>query len=174
MSVFDTLALSNSESYYYDSSDYSSYATSDENTAAAILLFGGFMIFALIFALIMYAVSAWLLGRIFKKAGLESWVSWVPVYNSWKLLELGGQPGWWAVLALIPIVNIVAAVFMIIAMYHVGLKLQKEGWFVLLAIFVPLVWMVWLAFDDSKWQGKKLSVAGPAAKKPETAETSEK
>jgi hypothetical protein len=38
-----------------------------------------------------------------------------------------------------------------IAQYRIGLKLGKPGAFVLLAIFLPLVWYVWLACDDSKW-----------------------
>ena len=71
----------------------------------------------------------------------------------WILLELGDQKGFWAVLAIIPFVNIVSAVFMIIAEYNIGLKLGKEGWFVLLAIFLPLVWLIWLAFDKSTWKG---------------------
>ena len=120
--------------------------------AGAILTF---LVFALLVAAAFYVVSALLLGRIFKKAGIESWKAWVPVYNGWTLLEMGGQQGFWAVLALIPGVNIVSAVFMYIAMYHIGLKFGKEGAFVLLAIFLPLVWFIWLAVDDSTWNGKK-------------------
>ncbi len=126
-----------------------------EGVATAIVLGGVFLFIFLIFALIAYAVGAWLLGRIFKKAGTPQWIAWVPVYNTWKLLELGGQQGFWAVLAIIPFVNIISAVFTYIAMYHIGKKFGKEDWFVLLAIFLPLVWLVWLAFDDSKWPNTK-------------------
>lgn len=112
------------------------------------------MLFALVFGIAIYVIFALLMGRIFKKAGIESWKAWVPVYNNWVLLELGGQQGFWAVLALIPVVNIVAAVFMYIAMYNIGLKLGKDGAFVLLAIFVPVVWLIWLAVDSSTWKGK--------------------
>ena len=71
------------------------------------------------------------------------------------MLELGNQPGWWVLLSFIPFVNIAAVIFMYIAMYHIGLKLQKEGWFVLLAIFVPIVWLIWLALDKSTWEGRE-------------------
>lgn len=135
--------------YSYDYM-YTTEPTAD-GVAAGLVLGGIFLFFAFLFALIAYVVGAWLLGRIFKKAGEPQWIAWVPVYNSWKLLELGGQQGFWAVLALIPFVNIIAAIFLYIAMYHVGKKLGKEDWFVLLAIFLPIVWLVWLAFDDSKW-----------------------
>ncbi|QQG51110.1 MAG: hypothetical protein HZB75_01210 [Candidatus Saccharibacteria bacterium] len=145
------------QSYSYDADYYyntSANLTPAEQTAVAgaILFFIVFMLFAVV---ITYVISSLLLSRIFKKAGVETWKAWVPVYNNWVLLEMGEQKGYWAVIALIPVVNIIAAVFMIIAMYNVGLKFGKEGAFVLLAIFLPIVWLIWLAVDDSKWKGKK-------------------
>ncbi|MFZ1360783.1 MAG: DUF5684 domain-containing protein [Candidatus Saccharimonadales bacterium] len=142
-----------------------SYQTTDAaNVAVTSALVGMVILFTILAAVISYAIGAFLTGRIFKKAGLEQWRAWVPIYSSWKLLELGGQQGFWAVLALVPIVNIVSAIFMYIAMYHIGLRLQKEGWFVLVAIFLPIVWLAWLAFDDSKWQksDKKVLSTTPA------------
>lgn len=141
---------------YYDSSYSSSY---DADPAVAAAAFGFFMLMTLVFAAIAYVVTALLLSRIFKKAGVESWKAWVPVYNSWVLLELGDQKGFWAVLAFVPVVNIVAAVFMYIAMYNIGLKLGKGGEFVLWAIFLPIVWLIWLAVDDSKWNKKAVKTA---------------
>lgn len=141
---------------------YTSEAGSgDAGTNLAVA--GAVFFFFIIFTLVIYAVYAWLLGRVFKKAGVPQWAAWVPIYSNWKLLEIGGQQGFWAVLSLIPIVNIVSLVFTYIAMYYVGKKLGKEDWFVLLAIFVPIVWLIWLAFDDSKWQGKKPPVAASTA-----------
>ena len=130
----------------------SSMSSVDGATAAAIV--GGMTILILFTLVAAYVISSFLLGRIFKKAGVEQWVAWVPFYNTWKMLELGGQQGFWAVLAIIPVVNVVAAIFTYIAMYNIGLKLQKEGWFVVLAIFLPIVWMIWLAFDSSVWREK--------------------
>lgn len=151
--------LAQSADYYSDYNYNTDYSYTPDQAAAAAVIGGMFLLFMLFTAVIAYVVHAFLLGRIFKKAGVDQWVAWVPFYNMWKLLELGGQQGFWAVLAIIPFVNIVSAIFMYIAMYHVGLKLQKEGWFVLLAIFIPTVWMIWLAFDDSKWQGAKAAPA---------------
>lgn len=132
---------------------------SDANTAAGIAIAGTVFLFLFIIAIISYAIGAWLLGRVFKKAGEPQWAAWVPIYNTWKLLEIGGQQGFWAVLALIPFVNIVSLIFMYIAMYNIGKTLGKEDWFVLLAIFLPIVWLIWLGFDDSKWpSGKKSAV----------------
>lgn len=157
--------LAQSADYYSDYNYNTDYSYTPDQAAAAAVIGGMFLLFMLFTAVIAYVVHAFLLGRIFKKAGVDQWVAWVPFYNMWKLLELGGQQGFWAVLAIIPFVNIVSAIFMYIAMYHVGLKLQKEGWFVLLAIFIPTVWMIWLAFDDSKWQGVKATPAKTEATK---------
>jgi len=129
--------------------------SSGADPAVAAVFIGFAVMFVLVFALIAYALYAFLLSRIFKKAGVPQWAAWVPIYSSWKLLELGGQQGFWAVLGLIPLVNIASAVFMYIAMYHIGRKLGKEDWFVLLAIFLPIVWLIWLGFDDSEWDGGK-------------------
>ncbi len=134
--------------------DHYQSTPSDAVTVAALL---GSLVVILVFALIAYIVVAWLTGRIFKKAGVEQWIAWVPIYNTWKLLEIGGQQGFWAVLGVIPIINIVSSVFTYIAMYHIGKRLGKDDWFVLLAIFLPLVWLIWLAFDDSKWSGPRVA-----------------
>lgn len=138
------------DSDYY----YVNQSASQVTDAQAAAILGGIFLFLLIVTVISYVVTAWLLGRIFKKAGVKQWIAWVPIYNGWKILELGGQQGFWAVIALVPPVGIISAVFTYIAMYHIGKKFGKEDWFVLLAIFVPIVWLAWLAFDNSQWSKK--------------------
>jgi len=125
--------------------------SSSPDDATLAVMYAVFLLFMLAFTIIAYVVSAILIGRIFKKAGVPAWIAWVPFYNNYKLLEIGNQPGYWAIFAIIPIVNIASSVFMYIAMYHIGLKLGKSGTFVLWAIFLPIVWLVWLAFDKSIW-----------------------
>lgn len=145
----------NTSQYIYETT------VSDPGVNAAII--AGLVGFFLFFALLTYVITSFLLGKIFQKAGEPQWAAWVPIYNNWKLLQLGDQQGFWAVLALIPFVNIISMIFIYIAMYHIGRKLGKEGWFVLLAIFFPIVWMIWLAFDSSRWPKQK-SEAAPTAK----------
>jgi hypothetical protein len=139
---------------------YSTYDLTYTSTAAAasvgFIVAMVFLTFVILAAI--YVVHAYLLSRVFKKAGVDQWIAWVPFYNSWKLLELGGQQGFWAVLAILPIVNYVSAVFMYIAMYHIGLKFGKDGAWVVLAIFLPTVWLAILAFDSSKWNSKKVTI----------------
>lgn len=152
--------------YYSDSSYYSSSTLSPTDTAAAAAVLAFFLLFTLIAAVIGYVVLAVCLMRIFKKAGVKQWIAWVPIYNSWKTLEIGGQQGFWAVLAIIPVINVVAAILLYISMYNIGLKLNKSGAFVLLAIFLPFVWYIWLAVDKSTWDETK---GAPRLDEPEVA-----
>ncbi len=148
---------------FAQSYDYNYDTTSNVDPAVAAVAVGGVIVFALITILLGYVVHSYLVSRIFQKAGVETWKAWVPIYNIWIMLELGGQQGFWAVLLLVPFLNIVSLVFMYVAMYHIGLKLGKQGAFVLLAIFISIVWYIWLAFDDSKWPREK--VVSPKAVK---------
>lgn len=155
--------LANHMSNYYDQT-YMTTSTDTVNMSPAAFL--GFMFFSLLLFVAIYVVFSYFLSLIFKKAGVASWKAWVPVYNSWIMLELGGQKGFWAILAFVPLVNIVSAVFMYIAMYQIGLNLGKDGVFVLLAIFLPLVWVIWLGVDKSTWQptsGASVTQVPPAS-----------
>lgn len=132
---------------------YQTTNTLSSGEAAAIGL--GFVFLGFLLGAIVYVITSIFLSKLFKKAGIPSWVAWVPYYNTWKMLEIGGQQGFWAVLMLIPFVNIVAVVFYYIAMYHIGLKFGKSGGFLVLGIFLPLVWIIWLAVDSSTWDESK-------------------
>ena len=145
-------------------------------------LLAGVFVFFIVLIVLMYVTVALLLARIFKKAGVKGWKAWVPVYNTWTTLELGGQKGWWSLLTVAPIVtwfsslggsenmwfaislltfivSIVGTVYLYIAMYKIGLRFGKEGYFVLWAIFLPIVWYAWLALDKSTWKGPEAPLA---------------
>lgn len=135
------------------SMEYTTTSTqiTSEQAAAVIAATGIGLMVGFILLVITYVVGAIFLGKIYKKAGVESWIAWVPIYNSWKMLEMGGQKGFWAVLAIVPFVQYVSIVFVLIAMYHITLKFGKSGSFFVLGLFLPLVWMIWLAIDESRW-----------------------
>lgn len=135
-----------------DSGDYSSAAPLAAGvTADNGPLFFALLMTAIVLATVTYVVGAYLLSRIFKKAGLPIWKAWVPVYNTWLLFEMGGHAGWWAIVLMIPGFNLAAAVVLCLAFYRIGLMFGKSGAFVLLAIFFPLIWLAWLAYDTSTW-----------------------
>ncbi len=141
------------DSSLYDSSLYGSSSMGTGSDAAAMGVMFGVLGFITILS---YVVGAIFMGMMFKKAGIPAWKAWVPVYNAWTFLEMGGQKGWISLLLLlswIPLLGfipaIVAAVFMCIAAYRIGLNFGKEAWFVVLYIFLGLVWLIWLAVDKT-------------------------
>lgn len=107
-------------------------------------------------SLICYAITVFVLGRLFKKAGVPQWMAWVPALNTWKIFEIGKQPPWLSLIALIPIpfISLIGLVFLIPSVYNINKQLGKSKAFLLMAAFLPIVWLGWLAFDDSKWQSK--------------------
>jgi hypothetical protein len=118
----------------------------------SIVFLMAFFVLYLVLIAGVYVLFSWLLSRLFRKAGIPSWKAWVPIYNHWVFLELGGQQGWLAILMLVPVANIVAAVFLCIAAYNIGLAFSKEGVWVLLYIFVSWLWLAIVALDSSRWE----------------------
>jgi hypothetical protein len=59
---------------------------------------------------VLMIVSMW---KVFTKAGKPGWAILIPIYNIIVLLEIVGKPWWWLLLMLIPVVNIVFAIWTI-------------------------------------------------------------
>ena len=106
-------------------------------------------IFFLLFGIGFYVLMALSLSTFFKKVGVEGWIAWVPIYNTWKWLEVGGQQGWLALIGLIPYGGIVTSVFLYIGMYRTGKAFGKDGAFLVLGIFLPFVWAFILGGKNS-------------------------
>src|SRR5580698_3655377 len=87
--------------------------------------------------LIVYVLNGLSMMKLFRKLGVEPWAAWVPFFNVWRLLELGGQQGWFSLFVLISPGAIVTAVFECFAVYRIGLAFRKSGAWVVLFIFLP-------------------------------------
>ncbi len=72
---------------------------SDSGGTLLILLYLAFMIFIL--------AAFW---KVFVKAGQPGWACLIPIYNAYIMLKIAGRPGWWLILYLVPLVNIVIAI----------------------------------------------------------------
>ncbi|MFD7659347.1 DUF5684 domain-containing protein [Actinosynnema sp. NPDC059797] len=68
------------------------------------------LIIALVIGVFMIAV----LWKVFTKAGQPGWAAIIPFYNIYVQLKIVGRPGWWLVLLLVPVVNIVVSVIIAI------------------------------------------------------------
>ncbi|GAA2566686.1 DUF5684 domain-containing protein [Microbacterium binotii] len=136
--------------------------------AAAFGIFFAFLGVFLLIAAAAYVVSSIFYNKLFEKAGVEGkWRGWVPVYREMVFVKLGDLNPWWLlvlfgaafVLSLIPYIgaliswipSLAATVYMVMAAYRVGQKLQKEGAWVVLYFFLSIVWLGIMAYDKSRW-----------------------
>jgi hypothetical protein len=94
---------------------------------------------------VLMIASQW---KVFTKAGQPGWASIVPFYNIYVLLQVGGKPGWWLVLFLVPVVNLVVGILTLLA---VAKTFGKGGGFVVGLILLPIVFWPILAFDGSTY-----------------------
>lgn len=123
-----------------------------------------FLLVILLIAGISYVITSLFLMKMYSKMGIEGWKAWVPIYNMWVFLEAGAYPGWISLLMFLPLANIVAVVFIIMAAYRVGQGFGKDDAWVVLFIFLPVIWYAIIAFDSSQWRGLPGGlVCGPSA-----------
>jgi hypothetical protein len=124
--------------------------------AAFAIVFG----ITLVFALALYALNAFALMSLFRKVGVAPWIGWVPYYNTWTVLELGGQPGPLALLSIVPYGNYVVLVFLAMANYRTDIAFRKDSSWVVLAIFLPFVWAFLLGRAEERYQPELITAAG--------------
>lgn len=104
-------------------------------------------------------ISRW---RVFKKAGLPGRGILIPVYNWILMFKLGGMSGRRTLSILFPPLFIV---MMIINCFKIAEKFGKHRAYGLGLVFIKIVFIPILAFDNSKYLGKK-AVNKPIAVKP--------
>lgn len=126
----------------------------------AVLVIVMFVMLYLVLFIGVYALMALALSSFFRKVGVEPWIGWVPIYGYWKWLEVGGQPGWLSILAVVPYANIVTAVFLAIGMYRTGIAFRKESSWVVLGIFLPYVWLFLLGRQSEVYDPSLITAAG--------------
>ena len=102
--------------YYstYPSTTYSTSSTGDLTAALAAL--GAFAAVFIIFAIalaILTIIGQW---KMFKKAGVEGYISLIPIYNTVTEMKLGGLPIYWFFLtycAVIPLIGWIGPVVLV-------------------------------------------------------------
>lgn len=113
----------------------------DNSTGSA---FGSLLGFIIILAIYIY--YAYSLQVMAKKLGLSNlWMAWVPIANTFLLLQIAGKPMWWFILFLIPIVNFIT---LIVVMIAVAKRMDKSAALGVLVAIIPL-FIGLLAFGDS-------------------------
>ncbi len=80
-----------------------------------------------------------------------TFIAIIPIYNIYVLLKIVGRPGWWLLLFLIPIVNIV---FLVILAIDVAKAYGKDAVFgIFLNFFLNPIGSLILGFGSSKYLG---------------------
>ena len=98
---------------------------------------------------VLMIVSRW---RIFKKAGLPGWGIFIPFYNRYLMFKLGGRSGRNFLWILLPPV---LAIFMIINAFKIAERFWKHWTYGLGIIFLKMIFIPILAFDDAEYLEKK-------------------
>lgn len=97
--------------------------------------------------LVFLIASVW---RVFTKAGKAGWLVLIPLVNVYVLMKIAGRPGWWLILFLIPLVNLIISIL-------VSLDLAKSfgkgaGFGLGLAFLGPIFYPI-LGFGSARYNG---------------------
>ena len=121
--------------------------------AGAILLW-----FAVVYAILV--IPYWV---IFTKAGQPGWPALIPIYSTYIVLKIVGRPGWWLVLFIIPLVNLV---ILIIMMNDLSKSFGHGVGFTLGLVFLSLIFVYILAFGSSTYRGPAATAGVMATPQP--------
>ena len=86
--------------------------------------------------------------KVFVKAGQPGWAAIVPIYNLYVMTQIAGKPGWWLVLFFIPLVNIVCAFLLFIAIAE---KFGKGAGFGVGMTLLGFIFVPMLGFGDAQY-----------------------
>ena len=110
----------------------------------------GFFIIWLIVCLAIVALLIAGIWKVFTKAGQPGWAAIIPIYNIYIMTKIGGKPGYWTFLCLIPVVNYIFSIWL----YNMISKSfgKDEAFTVGLVILGIIFWPI-LGFGSAKYQG---------------------
>lgn len=111
---------------------------------------GGISPVVLIIELAIVVVVIAGVWQCFVKAGQPGWAAIIPFYNLYIMLKIAGRPGWWLILFLIPLVNVV---FGIITYVDFAKAYGKGGGFAVGLILLGFIFFPILGFGDSRHVG---------------------
>jgi Family of unknown function (DUF5684) len=127
---------------------FAGMASAQSDDAASMAIASAFFLFMLAVGAAFYIYFALALQTIAKKTATENgWLAWIPIANIILMVQVAKKPLWWFVLFLIPLVNIVVAVIVWMAIAEAR---HKPNWLGILTI-VPVANLVvpgYLAWAD--------------------------
>ena len=88
--------------------------------------------------------------KVFEKAGQPGWACIIPIYNIYIMTKIGGKPGYWVLLLLVPFVNIVIIIWLI---NMISKSFGKDEGFTAGLIFLSFIFWPILGFGSAKYLG---------------------
>jgi Family of unknown function (DUF5684) len=104
----------------------------------------------LLYVVVVYAILVIPYWMIFTKAGREGWPALIPIYSTYILLKVIGRPGWWLILLIVPVVNVVIYIIM---MNDLSKSFGHGVGFTLGLLFLSIIFVYILAFGSSTYRG---------------------
>jgi hypothetical protein len=120
-----------------------------EMSQSDAMAFGAaYLIFMLVLGLAFHLFLGYCYKLIAEKTGHtdSAGLWWIPIINLLIPLKVAGKPSWWLLLLLIPFVNFVVLIIVYMAVAEAR---GKENWWGIIATFIPIVGLPYLAFTDS-------------------------
>lgn len=106
------------------------------------------------FGLVLGVLALAGLWATFRKAGRHGWAAIIPVYNLYTAIKITGRSGWWLLVFLIPLVNVV---FYIVIILDLGAAFGKGGLFsVFLLWLFPFIGFPIIGFGKARFEGTPL------------------
>jgi hypothetical protein len=123
-------------------------AFADQASGAQAAVLGAVLLVSLVVAIAAYVYFALALKTIAEKTNTENpWWAWIPIVQVVLMLNIARKPVWWIVLMFVPIVNIVIALIVWMAIAEAR---HKPNWWGILMI-VPVANLIvpgYLAWSD--------------------------
>jgi ABC-type sulfate transport system permease subunit len=121
--------------------DAASGATREVSSGAGGAIGGLIMFLVMLFMI----ASLW---KVFTKAGEPGWAAIIPIYNAYILCKIAGKPGWWLILMLIPLVNIIIGILVAL---DIAKNFSKGAGFGIGLAFLPFIFYPILGFGGAQY-----------------------
>ncbi|MBN2029590.1 signal peptidase I [bacterium] len=95
--------------------------------------------------ILFYIIVMW---KVFVKAGQPGWGILIPIYNVYLILKIAKRPGWWLILYLIPVVNLIIAIMI---QFDIAKNFKKGVGFGFGLLLLGFIFYPILAFGDAKY-----------------------
>ena len=100
---------------------------------------------------IFFIIVGW---KLFVKMGKPGWVTLVPIYNTYVLVQALNKPMWWFIVA------ILFSPFMLVVLWELCKAFGKGGGFFVATLFVGFITMPMLAFGSATFTAPPPAPAG--------------